>query len=243
MAASSRQALRGKEKALPSKFGQPLGPLGPQVKAVLDSASAMIASMLRHRLRLRRITTFEELAEFAATRSAYIAQTSLYGYLKTRMGTQFRVYFEDELFSREIHSAALKLYVSCLSDLTVHSVGLLYERAALTEEGASELATELYAAAIPLGVQERDRVLLSSDAHAEFRRRIEQLRWDAEFCGLAAFAGSARDLVRYAPVVDEFKELDNEIVTNSIRFRWRNVREQLRDRLYAEEVVGSFNRP
>ena len=202
----------------------------------------MLGSMLHHRRRLRRVASFEELAEFAATRSAYIAQTSLYGYLKTRMGTQFRVYFEDELFSREIHAAALKLYVSCLSDLTVHSVGLLYERASLTEERASELAEELYATALPLGVQDRDLVLLSSDAHALFRARIGKLRWEDEAVGLAIFAGSARDLVRFAPVVDEFKELDSEIVMNSIRFRWRNVREQLRGRLRAEEVLASFTR-
>jgi hypothetical protein len=41
-------------------------------------------------------------------------------------------------------------------------------------------------------------------------------------------------LLRYAPIVDEFKELDREIVRNSIRFRWRDVRAQLRRRLRPE---------
>ena len=225
-----------KETTLPSKSGQRLG---TQVKSVLGSLSSTFRFVIHQRLRLRRITTFGELAEFVATRSAYIAQTSLYGYLKTRMGTQFPRYFEDDLFSREIHAAALRLYVSCLSDLTVHAVGLLYARATLSEEGARELAIELYDAALPLGVEERDRVLLSSDALAAFRSRVAATDWDEGTGANAAFKGSGADLVRYAPVVDEFKEMDSEIVKNSIRFRWRDVREQLRLRLFADEVVAS----
>jgi hypothetical protein len=207
---------------------------------VLRSLSSTVKFVMHQRLRLRRITTFEELAEFAATRSAYIAQTSLYGYLKTRMGTQFTRYFEDDLFSREIHSAALKLYVSCLSDFSVHAVGLLYERATLSEEDARTLAIELYDAALPLGVRDRDRVLLSSDALSVFRSRAAETDWDEGTGANAAFKGSGADLVRFAPVVDQFKEMDSEIVKNSIRFRWRDVREQLRLRLHADEVVASY---
>ena len=52
------------------------------------------------------IDSVDGLAEFARTRSSYVAQTSLYGYLKARMGTRFPVYFEDEVFSVSIRAAS-----------------------------------------------------------------------------------------------------------------------------------------
>ena len=60
--------------------------------------------------------------------------------------------------------------------------------------------------------------------------------------GEAAFAGSIDDLIRNAPVVDEFKALDAPIVRNSIRFRWRDVREELRRRLDAAAVAADWRR-
>lgn len=217
-------------------------PIGLKVKSALDSLARTVRFIARQR-RKTRIESFEELAEFLGTRSAYIAQTSLYGYLKTRMGTQFTRYFEDDEFSRSIHQAATRLYASCLSDLTVHSVAVVSERATLTREGARELAENLYLAALHEGVSERDRVLLPDDAVARFRERLARTVWESEASGTHAFWGSIEDLVRYAPVIDEFREADSEIVMNSIRFRWRDVREQLRKRLMPEEVVASTFRP
>ena len=59
--------------------------------------------------------------------------------------------------------------------------------------------------------------------------------------GEAAFDGSVRDLIRFAPVVDEFKALDEEIVTNSIRFRWLDVKQQLKKRLNAAGVASDWH--
>ena len=67
------------------------------------------------------IANSDQLTDFLQTRSAYVAQTSLYGYLKTRMGTSFRQYFEDDAFSQSIRVAAIKVYESCLADLTTNS--------------------------------------------------------------------------------------------------------------------------
>ena len=44
--------------------------------------------------------------------------------------------------------------------------------------------------------------------------------------------------MRFAPVIDEYKALDREIVTNSIRFRWRDARDQLRRRLDAPALAA-----
>jgi len=45
------------------------------------------------------IENVESMTRFARTRAAYVAQTSMFGYLKTRMGTSFQRHFEDDEFS------------------------------------------------------------------------------------------------------------------------------------------------
>ncbi|MEX0921946.1 MAG: hypothetical protein WDZ84_04160 [Rhodovibrionaceae bacterium] len=205
---------------------------------MLESLAVTVKFIFRQR-KQGRIESFDQLADFLGSRSAYIAQTSLYGYLKTRMGTQFTRYFEDDEFSRLIHQAALRLYVSCLADFTIHCVALLKERASLSSDDARELANGLFEAALAKGVTERDRVLLPSDAIVEFGQRVSKTVWESELNASHAFQRSVEDVLRFAPVVEEFKVLDTEIVTNSIRFRWRDAREQLRNRLSVEEVVAS----
>ena len=70
------------------------------------------------RLRARPIASVDDLSVFVGQRSSLVAQTTLYGYLKTRMGTKFVRYFEDEVFSAGIKEAAVRQFLSCASDLS-----------------------------------------------------------------------------------------------------------------------------
>jgi hypothetical protein len=45
--------------------------------------------------------------------------------------------------------------------------------------------------------------------------------------------------VRWAPIVENLKELDEEIVKNSVRFRWQEIRRDLRRNLDAGAVLRS----
>jgi hypothetical protein len=204
------------------------------LKNAVEFMKPLLGFISPQRFRRKPLTSEIELSEFLSTRSAYIAQTSLFGYLKTRMGTQFRSYFEDDAFSKVIHNSSMLLYVSCLSDLTVFSVGLLAERNDHSVAELHAIASRLFAGALEQGVTEGDRNLLPTNAVTEFEERLKSVVWTAAAKGENAFAGSVNDLLRYAPIVDEFKELDREIVRNSIRFRWRDVRAQLRRRLRPE---------
>lgn len=177
------------------------------------------------------IATVDATVEFVRTRSAYVGQTSLYGYLKTRMGTKYRVHFEDEEFSEVIRQSALKLFASCLSDLTVFAVATINEKEGIDSETAIKLARHVYQLALQRTLDDADNASLPADTMPRFEERLARTIWPNASKGEAAFSGSATDLVRYAPVVDEFKTQDEEIIRNSIRFRWRDVREQLRKRI------------
>ena len=182
------------------------------------------------------------MTRFVRTRSAYIAQTSLYGYLKTRMGTSFRRHFEDEAFSKVIRASAVKLFVACLSDLTIFAVATAAREGDLSAEDCAALARRCFRDAMSEGVGESDWISLPDNAWQRFEERVAATNWPNAAIGETAFAGSADEIIRIAPVVEEFKVLDERIVRNSIRFRWRDVREQLRKRLDGPAVAEDWRR-
>ena len=53
-------------------------------------------------------------------KSAWVSQETLYGYLKTRMGTKYVLMFEDEIFLESINKAKWNIYSECLQDLTLY---------------------------------------------------------------------------------------------------------------------------
>ena len=188
------------------------------------------------------IGTVEALTEFVRTRASYVAQTSLYGYLKTRMGTQYRDFFEDDSFSVSIRIAAANLFVSCLGDLTIYAIAIAARRGGLSPPEAAALAGHCFARGMERALADLPPDLLPADPVGAFASRSAGTHWENAAEGTGAFAGSERDIVRFAPVVDEFKALDEEIVSNSLRFRWRDIREQLRKRLDAEQVCEDWRR-
>lgn len=195
---------------------------------------ATIVERFGPRFERHRLDTPERLADFLRTRASYVAQTSLYGYLKTRMGTSYRVYFEDDTFSASIRMAAVKLFLSCLADLTVFAAALCERDGPLPPDGAAALAQHCFRRAAEKGLADTGTGAVPAETLERFDLRLRATDWPAAAAdGRHAFAGSEADLVRFAPVIDEYKELDREIVMNSIRFRWRDVRDQLRRRIDA----------
>ena len=205
------------------------------------SGLATFVERFRPRFERHRLNTSDVLADFLQTRSSYVAQTSLYGYLKTRMGTSYRIYFEDDTFSDSIRTAAVKLFLSCLADLTVFAAALCERDGALPPGGAAALAQHCFRRAAERGLADAGAGPVPAEALERFGLRVRATDWPAAAEGRRAFSGSEADLVRFAPVIDEYKELDREIVMNSIRFRWRDVRDQLRRRIDAP-ALGSAMR-
>ncbi|MGI9483110.1 MAG: hypothetical protein ACR2OR_12220 [Hyphomicrobiales bacterium] len=182
------------------------------------------------------ITSVEKLLDFVHTRSSYVAQTSLYGYLRTRMGTSYREYFQDEVFSAAIRLAAANLFVTCLSDMTVFCVATAGQERAMTKKEMQSLSAYVFGTAMRKGLEDAETLVDQEQAVADFNKRIKKTDWNVEKEGENAFSLSPEGLVCFAPVVDEFKELDKEIVINSIRFKWRDVRKQARKRLNGQAI-------
>ena len=61
------------------------------------------------------------LGRFLDSRAAFVAQTSLYGYLRTRAGMRYPELFDDDAYIVSINIAKWQLWLDCLADLAVHA--------------------------------------------------------------------------------------------------------------------------
>ena len=75
--------------------------------------------------KFKSINSIDELKNYIQERSAHVTQTTLYGYIKTRIGSRYAMMFEDEVFSKSINIAKWNIYMSALSDCTIFSFILI----------------------------------------------------------------------------------------------------------------------
>jgi len=189
------------------------------------------------------IDTPEALARFLDKRASFVAQTSLYGYLRTRTGMRYPELFDDDPFVASINIAKWHVWLDCLSDLAV------YAGSRLAQEAPRELPriARMLTALVDDILAQTGTPAEAGDAfaaHAErVRDRVSRTHWLAVGKDEAAFTQSPAGLVRWAPVMDELKELDEEIVRNSVRFRWQEVRRDFSRHLDSEAMLRAMPEP
>lgn len=194
---------------------------------------------LGRRRRSEPVVDRDGLQGFLESRASHVAQVSLYGYLRTRTGMRYPELFDDDPFVVSINIAKWQMWLACLSDLAVYTGGLLARHSTASTREVGRLMTEVVDAILTeTGKPEDsdDTFLASADA---VRARIAGCDWAQVTDGAGPFSESPNALVRWAPVVDEFKRLDGVIVKNSVRFRWQEVRRDLRRDLDPERVLES----
>ena len=62
----------------------------------------------------KKIKSLDDLEEFIQSKSAWVTQVTLYGYLKTRMGTRYVLHFENDEFMSSVNLAKWNIYSVCL---------------------------------------------------------------------------------------------------------------------------------
>jgi hypothetical protein len=172
---------------------------------------------------------------FLETRASFMAQSSLYGYLRTRAGMRYPELFDDDPFVVSINAAKWNVWLACLSDLAVYAGGLLARHGQAAAAGLAVtriVERVLQRTGVPEGAGPAYPVEV-----ARLRQRLAGCDWAAVTDDEAPFSHSPDALVRWAPVIDELKALDAGIVRNSVRFRWQEVRRELRRSLDAAAVL------
>jgi hypothetical protein len=211
--------------------------------AIRNLLAAFKGFLRKRRARFDPIRDPGRLGAFLSTRSAHVAQTSLYGYLRTRAGTRFPELFANDPFIELLNIAKWHIWLDSVADLAVFAGALLRRGNGAPQERISALMLAVV-----------DQVLADAgtppDAGPEFashaervRARISMCDWSVSTEDESAFSESPQSLVRWAPMVDDFKQLDAEIVRNSVRFRWQEIRRELRQLLDPASVLAAAATP
>ena len=174
-----------------------------------------------------KIKDFDELEKFIQTKSAWVSQVTLYGYLKTRMGTRYVLHFENDEFMGSVNLAKWNIYAVALQDLTFFTfsylkVNLNYQDTDKAKDIFLKILDDETTNKMPLDIIQK--------AKNNFDERLKKIKWET-YCNDLPFNSSALSLYEWAPIADELKTLDRKIVLNSVILKWDVVKKEFKERL------------
>ena len=175
----------------------------------------------------KKIKSLDDLEEFIQSKAAWVTQVTLYGYLKTRMGTRYVLHFENDEFMSSVNLAKWNIYSVALQDLTFYTFSYLknnfnYKDVEKSKEIFIKILDDEISNKMPLNIIE--------SAKNNFSERLHNINWDNYYNDLP-FNPSALSLYKWAPIAEELKTLDRKIVLNSVILKWDTVKKEFQERI------------
>ena len=175
----------------------------------------------------KKIKNLDDLEEFIQSKSAWVTQVTLYGYLKTRMGTRYVLHFENDEFMKSVNLAKWNIYAAALQDLTLFTFS--YLKANMSYEDVNK-AEEIFLKILDDEISNKMPLNIIEDAKNNFSERLQKVNWDNYYSDLP-FNPSALSLYKWAPIAEELKTLDRKIVLNSVILKWDTVKKEFQERI------------
>ena len=169
--------------------------------------------------KFKSINSIQHLESFIEERSAHVTQTTLYGYIKTRMGFKHTLMFEDKAFLESMDIAKWNIYVVALADCTFYTFSYLINKKNLKENKAKEIFLKILEKQRYNGLSSK----IYNEGKLEFELRFKEIDWNT-YHQNDPFKMSGSALYKWSPIADNLKTLDKEIVLNSIKFKWNLVK-------------------
>ena len=170
------------------------------------------------------INSKEDLQNFVQERSAHVTQTTLYGYLKTRIGTRYQLMLDDEKYSESVDIAKWNIYMAALSDLTLYVFSYLISQKNLKQNDAEEIFINIITNELKNGLDDQ----IFNNTKKEFILRLKATNWH-KFYLEKPFKNSGLALYNWSPIADDLKVLDKEIVLNSIMLKWNLIENEFKE--------------
>ena len=175
----------------------------------------------------KKITNLDELESFIQSKSAWVTQVTLYGYLKTRMGTRYVLHFENDQFMGSVNLAKWNMYAVALQDLTFFTFS--YLKANLNYQEVKQ-SKEIFFFFLDDEITNKMPLKIIEEAKKKFDERLQTINWDNYYKDLP-FNLSALSLYDWAPIADNLKTLDRKIVLNSVILKWDIVKKEFKERV------------
>ena len=175
----------------------------------------------------KKLGSLDELENFIQSKSAWVTQVTLYGYLKTRMGTRYVLHFENDKFMGSVNLAKWNVYAVALQDLTFFSFSYLKNVFNYQDLGK---AKEIFLKILDDETNNKMPLEIIEEAKKNFNDRLQNINWDTYYNDLP-FNQSALSLYKWAPIAEELKTLDRKIVLNSVILKWDVIKKEFIERI------------
>ena len=174
--------------------------------------------------KFRNIDSKEDLRNFIQERSAHVTQTTLYGYIKTRIGSRYAMMFEDEVFLKSINLAKWNIYMAALTDCTFYVFSYLIDKKNLKQNDALEIFIEIISNERNNGLEDE----IFEKTKLAFSQKLKEINWKL-YHQDDPFKNSGMSLLKWSPIAENLKVFDKEIVLNSIKLKWNLVENEFKN--------------
>ena len=142
------------------------------------------------------------------------------------MGTRYVLHFDNDEFMTSVNLAKWNIYAVALQDLTFYVFSFLkikfnYQNLEKAKETFLNILDDEVSNKMPLDIIE--------EAKKTFDERLSKINWDNQINDYP-FNQSALALFKWAPIADELKNLDRQIVLNSVILKWDIIKKELGER-------------
>lgn len=187
------------------------------------------------------IHSFSDLSEFIDQNSAFVSQVTLYTYVKARAGTSFPKLFENTDFLTSLTISRWHIFAASVCDLSLFAAAQFRLSDHADNNICASIATELGTHILNKVEQDDVDPKIFTKTIKHLKNRSKSADYFAHAKGDGFFSVSSDAFMTWAPVVDEFKELDEEIMRNSMHLRWIGIRRELGTRLNLDKTYQSWN--
>jgi len=188
----------------------------------LEDFKVYLLALFKAFIPKKKIKNISDVKEFIQKKSAWVSQVTLYGYLKTRMGTRYVLHFDNEVLLKSINKAKWNIYSVALQDLTFFIFSYLNVFFNYQEFGN---ARKIYEAILDDEISNGMPIDVIEKGKKSFDERLKKVNWKTHFKSLP-FNDSALSLYEWAPIAEELKTLDRKIVLNSMILKWDNIKDE-----------------
>ena len=175
----------------------------------------------------KNLSSLDDIEEFIQTKSSWVTQVTLYGYLKTGMGTRYVLHFENDEFMKSVNLAKWNIYTVALQDLTFFVFS--YLKSNMNYQDTNK-AQEIFLKILDDETTNKMPQSIIEEAKNKFEERYKNINWNI-YCDDLPFNLSALSLYKWAPIADELKTLDRKIVLNSVILKWDVVKKEFKERI------------
>ena len=151
----------------------------------------------------KKINNLDELEEFIQTKSAWVTQVTLYGYLKTRMGTRYVLHFENDQFMTSVNLAKWNIYVVALADCAFYVYSYLISEKNLKNNDCKEIFLNILENEKNNGLSDE----IFDRGKKNFLERLDKVNFSNYHLN-EPFKESGQALYYWSPIADELKSLD-----------------------------------